>query len=57
MLQKMYKTSSLQRLFKRKKARITLNVPTELPTLSDKKQFIIETVEFLERNINVNRKL
>lgn len=53
----MYKTSSLQKLFKRKKDRLTLQVPTELPTLSDKQQFIIETIEFLERNINVNRKL
>ncbi len=46
----------LRKLFnKKKKAFIKLNVPSTFETLNDKRQAIIETIEFMERNININK--
>ena len=44
----------LKKLFNKKnKAFIKLNVPSTFETLNDKQQAIIETIEFMERNINI----
>ena len=48
-----YKILSLKKLFDKKEETVMLTVPTTLPSLNDKRQAIIETIEFLERNINI----
>lgn len=54
-LQKMLRLTLFERLFKKERASLFLVVPLELDCLNDKKQFIIETTEFLERNINISK--
>jgi hypothetical protein len=51
----MYRIILYKRYYKIREDWHTLYVPMELPSLDDKKQFIIETIEFLERNVNIKK--
>ena len=55
MLKKVCRIILFKKYYNYKRGWYILNVPQDLPSLNDKKQFIIETIEFLERNINIKK--